>query len=173
VLREQINAANYRYYVLDAPIVAGRRIRPRCLRELQDLEAVCTPGLLLTLRLADATSRRRAAEGVCRSRARHSHAVARTTPSTEAEVAAFDRRVREGSRTPGSAIIEYAVEPKFDGLAVALHYRDGVFRAGRDARRWRSAVRMSRANLRTIHAIPMRLATDQPAAMAGSAGRGA
>ena len=45
----------------------------------------------------------------------------------EDEVRAFDNRIRE---TLGVAEVEYSVEPKFDGLAVSLTYRDGVFVQG-------------------------------------------
>ena len=45
----------------------------------------------------------------------------------EEEVLAFDRRVREAL---GASEINYAVEPKFDGLAISLSYRDGVFTQG-------------------------------------------
>jgi len=79
---------------------------------------------------------------------------------SEAEVVAFDRRVREGLQHE-SADIEYAVEPKFDGLAVALHYQRGIFVQGATRGDGSSGEDVS-ANLRTIRAIPMRLASEHP-----------
>ena len=69
------------------------------------------------------------------------------------EVAAFDRRVREGS---GSREIEYAVEPKFDGLAISLTYENGVLVQGATRGDGYTGEDVT-ANLRTIKAIPLRL----------------
>ena len=55
------------------------------------------------------------------------------------EVAAFDRRVREGL---GVEVVEYATEPKFDGLAINLVYEDG--RLVRGATRGDGKVEMAR-----------------------------
>jgi DNA ligase (NAD+) len=79
---------------------------------------------------------------------------------SEAEVAAFDRRVREGLACDHSSI-EYAVEPKFDGLAVALHYQRGEFVRGATRGDGAQGEDVS-ANLRTIRGIPMHLACAQP-----------
>src|SRR5207248_9939740 len=46
---------------------------------------------------------------------------------SDEEVEAFDRRVREALRID---IVEYAVEPKFDGLAISLTYEHGLFTVG-------------------------------------------
>ena len=72
---------------------------------------------------------------------------------TEDQLRAFDRRVRESL---DSDAVEYAVEPKFDGLAVSLSYRNGVFAQG--ATRGDGATGEDvTANLRTIRTIPLRL----------------
>jgi DNA ligase (NAD+) len=69
------------------------------------------------------------------------------------DVAAFDRRVREGL---GAAEVEYACELKFDGLAVTLAYEDGLFVQG--ATRGDGSVGEDvTPNLRTIRSIPLRL----------------
>ncbi len=72
---------------------------------------------------------------------------------TEEDVAAFDRRCREGL---GAAEVEYACELKFDGLAVSLAYEDGYFTRGStrgDGTRGEDVT----ANLRTVRSIPLRL----------------
>jgi DNA ligase (NAD+) len=155
-LREQINAANYHYYVLDAPIIPDAEY-DRLLRELQDMESAY-PELLS----ADSPTQRVGA-GPLKAFAEVAHVIPMLSLNnafSEVEVTAFDRRVREGLSSL-DAIIEYAVEPKFDGLAVALHYRNGVFVQGATRGDGVSGEDVS-ANLRTIHAIPMRLTIDHP-----------
>ena len=71
----------------------------------------------------------------------------------EEEVRAFDRRVREALRVDE---VEYAAEPKLDGLAISLAYRDGIFVQG--ATRGDGATGEDvTPNLRTVRSIPLRL----------------
>ena len=72
------------------------------------------------------------------------------------EVEAFDRRVRQGL---GVEEVEYAVEPKFDGLAVSLRYEHGRFTIGATRGDGSSGENVT-ANLRTVGAIPLALAGD-------------
>lgn len=70
---------------------------------------------------------------------------------SEQEVRDFDRRVRESVPHP-----RYVIEPKIDGLSIAIEYRDGVFYRG--ATRGDGAVGEDvSANLRQIADIPARL----------------
>ena len=72
-----------------------------------------------------------------------------------ADIENFDRRCREGLDL-GDAEIEYACEPKFDGLAISLTYVDGVFVQG--ATRGDGAVGEGvTENLKTIRSIPLAL----------------
>ncbi len=71
----------------------------------------------------------------------------------EEDVAAFDRRCREGL---GVEAVEYSVELKFDGLAITLAYEDGVFVQGA-TRGDGSTGEDVTANLRTVRTIPLRL----------------
>jgi len=151
-LRNAIDEANYRYYVLDAPTLPDAEY-DRLLRELQDLEAV-HPELL-----SPDSPTQRVGAGPLRSFAEVPHAIPMLSLGnafSAAEVEAFDRRVREGLDQTES-IVEYAVEPKFDGLAVALHYERGRFVQGATRGDGLSGEDVS-ANLRTIRAIPMQLA---------------
>jgi len=155
-LRADINEANYLYYVLDAPTLPDAEY-DRLLRELQAIEAA-HPELLTS----DSPTQRVGA-GPIKAFAEVAHAIPMLSLNnafSEAEVAAFDRRVREGLERE-DATIEYAVEPKFDGLAVALHYQRGVFVQGATRGDGASGEDVT-ANLRTIRCIPMRLATEQP-----------
>ena len=75
---------------------------------------------------------------------------------SEDELRDFDRRVREAVDSP-----EYIVEPKFDGLSVALEYVDGVFARGStrgDGRRGEDVTE----NIRTIRTVPKKLPNAIP-----------
>jgi len=149
-LRREIDRANYNYYVKDTPTLPDAEY-DRLFRELQALEeqdpALATP---------DSPTRRIGAMP-----AEAFAQVTHPTPMlslnnafTETEVEAFDRRVREGLRVAGP--IEYAAEPKFDGLAVSLTYDKGVFALGATRGDGFTGENVS-ANLRTLRSIPLRL----------------
>ena len=79
---------------------------------------------------------------------------------TEEDLQAFDRRIHERLGVAGE--LDYVAEPKFDGLAVTVIYRDGLL--GRAATRG-DGVRGEdvTANVRTIRAVPQRLRGQAPA----------
>ncbi len=74
------------------------------------------------------------------------------------ELIAFDKRVRE---TLGQEKIEYAVEPKFDGLAITLTYENGLFTQGATRGDGYSGEDVTH-NLRTLRSIPKRLNCVNP-----------
>ena len=76
---------------------------------------------------------------------------------TAAEVEAFDQRVRDGLET--IAAVDYAVEPKFDGLAISLTYENGIFTAGATRGDGTTGEEVT-PNLRTLRCIPLRLAGE-------------
>lgn len=78
-----------------------------------------------------------------------------------AELIQFDERVRKAL---GGAEVEYAVQPKFDGLAVSLLYRDGVLVQGATRGDGFSGENVTE-NLRTVRAIPLRLTIEHPPAL--------
>ncbi|HEX2567154.1 MAG TPA: NAD-dependent DNA ligase LigA [Burkholderiales bacterium] len=71
----------------------------------------------------------------------------------EEDVVAFDRRAREAL---GVDAVEYAADPKFDGLAISLLYRDGVFVQGA-TRGDGAAGEDVTPNLRTVRSIPLKV----------------
>ncbi|HVK54568.1 MAG TPA: NAD-dependent DNA ligase LigA [Burkholderiales bacterium] len=145
-LRQAIELHNYRYYVLDDPTVSDAQY-DGWFRELQELEAAhpefVTP---------DSPTQR-----VGSKRLSQLPPVAHRVPMlslnnafSEEELTAFDRRIREGL---GVEEVEYACEPKFDGLAVTLTYEDGRFVRG--ATRGDGYIGEEVTdNLRTIPTIP-------------------
>jgi DNA ligase (NAD+) len=148
-LREEIERHNYLYYVLDAPEIPDAEY-DRLFRELQNLEAEHPE-----FAAADSPTRRVGAAPL----AAFSQVVHRVPMLSlnnafeDEEVAAFDRRVRESL---GAEEVGYAVEPKFDGLAISLVYENGVLVQGATRGDGYSGEDVT-ANLRTIKAIPLRL----------------
>ena len=79
----------------------------------------------------------------------------------EAELTAFDERVRKGLEVEADAPIAYVAELKFDGLSIALHYRNGLLRRGvtrGDGVRGEDVT----SNVRAIRSIPLGLKVAVP-----------
>ena len=152
-LRAQLEAHNYAYYVLDAPAISDAEY-DRLFRELQDLEAAHP-------QLADPDSPTQRVGAVpLAAFAQRQHRLPMLSLNNafaEEEVAAFDRRCREGI---GSETLDYACEPKFDGLAISLVYEQGSFAYGATRGDGFSGEDVSE-NLRTVRSIPLRLRGDQ------------
>ncbi|OIQ82424.1 DNA ligase [mine drainage metagenome] len=153
-LRDEIARHDYLYYVLDAPEVLDSEY-DRLFRELQTLEADFP--LLIT---PDSPTQRVGGQA-----ARAFSSVTHRQPMLslnnafeEEEAAAFDRRVREAL---GLDVVEYAVEPKFDGLAISLVYEDGMLVQAATRGDGYSGEDVT-ANVMTIRAIPVRLETQSP-----------
>lgn len=148
-LRAEIERHNHLYYVLDEPSIPDAEY-DKLFRELQSLEAQ-HPELLTV----DSPTQR--VGGVpLKMFAEVHHRTAMLSLNnafSEEEVRAFDARIREALDVTE---VEYAVEPKFDGLAVTLNYRNGVLVQG--ATRGDGSVGEEvTENLRTVHSIPLRL----------------
>jgi DNA ligase (NAD+) len=153
-LREELARHNHAYYVLDAPTVPDAEY-DRLFRELEQLEAQ-HPGLVTP---DSPTQRVGAAPAAAFGSVTHAvPMLSLANAFDDAEVTAFDRRCREGLDVPE---VEYAAEPKFDGLAVSLVYEDGSFARGATRGDGTSGEDVS-ANLRTLRSIPLRLLATAP-----------
>lgn len=75
---------------------------------------------------------------------------------TEDEWLAFDQRARERLGWDLSVGLPYVCEPKFDGLAVSLLYRDGILVQAATRGDGQSGENIT-ANIRTIRSVPLRL----------------
>lgn len=152
-LRGEIERHNHAYYVLDAPTIPDAEY-DRLFRELQELEA-SHPELLT----ADSPTQRVGAPPL-KEFPPLTHRVPMLSLNnafSTAEVEAFDQRVRGGLELGEAAgPVEYAVEPKFDGLAINLTYENGIFVRGA-TRGDGVAGEDVTPNLRTIRSIPLRL----------------
>jgi DNA ligase (NAD+) len=149
-LRQQIDHHNYRYYVLDDPEIPDAEY-DRLLRELQSLEAEF-PALVSP----DSPTQRVGAEPL-KAFGEVIHELPMLSLAnafSEAEIRAFNRRVRDLLGTEDS--IEYAAEPKLDGLAISLLYRSGVLERGATRGNGIKGEDITQ-NVRTIRAIPLKL----------------
>ena len=149
-LREAIEQHNRQYYVLDSPSIADADY-DALFRELQAIEAVHPEWLT-----PDSPTQRVGAAPLAEFKS-----VVHRTPMlslgnafSDEEVVAFDRRVREGLAAEGEQA--YCAEPKFDGLAVALTYENGIFSYGATRGDGSSGEDVT-LNLRTVANLPLRL----------------
>jgi len=78
--------------------------------------------------------------------------------TTYDEFLAFDKRVQDGLEL-GEDDVTYVVEPKLDGLAVELVYRDGIFVEGSTRGDGTTGENIT-PNLKTIRNIPLRLSKE-------------
>lgn len=149
-LRAELLRHSHRYYVLDDPEIPDVEY-DRLMRELQDLETRFPEWIT-----PDSPSQR---VGGAVLQAFQEVVHLRPMLSLDnvfdvAEFAAFDKRVRDRLRTLDS--VEYAGEPKYDGIAVSLLYRDGALE--RAATRGDGNVGEDiTLNVRTIKSVPLRL----------------
>ena len=146
-LTKELNEANYRYYVLDDPIIADFEY-DAMLRELEILESE-------NPEFADPASPTKRVGGAALSKfEKVNHAVPLMSLQdvfSGEELEDFLLKILEVY--PG---ISFTVEPKIDGLSVALEYENGKFVRG--ATRGDGAVGEDvTENLRTIRSIPMEI----------------
>ncbi len=149
-LREEINYHNYRYYVLDAPVISDEEY-DALMHELRELEEkypeTITP---------DSPTQRVGAPPSDKFRTvpHHIPMLSLDDAFSPEEIREFDTRVKKFLNIDHD--IEYTVEPKMDGLAVELVYEKGLFVLGSTRGDGFNGEDVTN-NLRTIPSIPLRL----------------
>ncbi|MGQ9667034.1 MAG: NAD-dependent DNA ligase LigA [Anaerolineae bacterium] len=149
-LRRQIHYHNYRYYVLDSPIISDAEY-DRLMRELIELEQrypeFITPD--------SPTQRVGGMPAEQFAKLPHPAPILSLANAMNIqELRAWRERVHR--LLPAGTPLAYVVEPKIDGLTVVLHYENGIFVRG--ATRGDGLVGEDvTANLRTIHSLPLRI----------------
>lgn len=149
-LRKQINFHNYRYHVLDDPVISDYEY-DRLLTELKEIEEAHPE--LVTL---DSPTRRTGGQAIDKfKKVRHPGGILSLSNSYNPnDVRAwYDRILRMDERVAKTA---FCVEPKIDGLRVVLHYENGGFVLG--ATRGDGYIGEDvTANLRTVTRLPLRI----------------
>lgn len=146
-LREELNRAGYEYYVLDNPTMSDYDY-DHALRRLEELEAAHPEAVT-----PDSPTQRVGGQAL-ESFTQVTHRVPLESLQDVfdfEELRAFDQRVRGVEPN-----VSYSVEPKVDGLSVALEYQDGLFVRG--ATRGDGLVGEDvTENLKTVKSIPLRI----------------
>ena len=158
-LRSELNDHNYRYYVLDDPVISDAEY-DRLLRELQSLEDT-HPELITD----DSPTQRVGAlplEGFGNIEHRIPMQSLANAMDSDELLAFHDRLIR---RLGKEQAIEYIAEPKLDGLAVELVYENGQFVNGSTRGDGTTGEDITQ-NLKTIRAIPLALRVETQSAPA-------
>lgn len=146
-LKKQLRYHNYRYYVLDDPHISDREY-DNLMRELLDIESAY-PELV-----TEDSPSQRVGDKPLEEFGTVEHAtpmLSITNAFDEGDLLAFDQRVK---KLLGKENIEYAVEPKVDGLSASIIYEHGRFIRGAtrgDGQRGEDITQ----NLKTIKSIPL------------------
>ena len=153
-LRSLIARYDYEYYVLDAPTISDNEY-DGLYRQLVELEKQF-PELIT----ADSPTQRVGGSvvGAFESVTHRQAMLSLNNAFGDDELLAFDKRIREGL---GVDSVEYALEPKFDGLAITLTYENGVLTQGATRGDGYTGENVTH-NLRTIRAIPAKLNLANP-----------
>jgi DNA ligase (NAD+) len=150
-LREQLETWNYQYYVLDDPTVPDAEY-DRCMLRLRTLEEQY-PALLRE----DSPSQRVGGAPLDKFRqVVHELPMLSLDNAFDAQdMLDFNRRLLDRLGDGEQALV-FACEPKLDGIAASLLYRDGVLMRGATRGDGRTGEDITQ-NVRTIPSIPLRL----------------
>ncbi|QLF94486.1 NAD-dependent DNA ligase LigA [Pseudomonas sp. ABC1] len=157
-LRSELDAHNYRYYVLDDPAVPDAEY-DRLFNELKALEAE-HPELVTP----ESPTQRVGGQALeAFGQVRHEvPMLSLGNAFEEQDLQDFDRRVREGLDLPGGDLfgdgvaVIYSCEPKLDGLAVSLLYENGQLVRGATRGDGTTGEDIT-SNVRTVRNIPLKL----------------
>lgn len=149
-LRDAIHENNYYYHALDNPKISDAEY-DKLFRELIELEKKYPKYSTLD----SPTQRIGVAPVDFFKTVKHSiPMLSLENAFSDEDVLAFDKRVRERLDTENE--IEYVCEPKLDGLAVSLHYENGIFIRGATRGDGDTGEDVTE-NLRTIATLPLKL----------------
>ncbi|MDP1519765.1 NAD-dependent DNA ligase LigA [Porticoccus litoralis] len=154
-LRQQLHDHNYRYYALDDPSIPDAEY-DRLLRRLQQLELQYP-----SLKTPDSPTQRVGAPPLSafESVTHEVPMLSLDNAFSDKELEDFNRRVME--RLKRDEPVSYVCEPKLDGVAVSLLYRDGVLVRGATRGDGTTGENITE-NVRTIKSIPLRLQMQHP-----------
>ena len=148
-LVKELNDHSYRYYVLDSPVISDAEY-DRLYRRLKELEEQ------YEYVLPDSPTRRVGAPASEKfDKVRHTEPMLSLDNAfSHDEIKEFDRKVKRLLNSDEE--IEYTVEPKFDGLAMELTYRNGLLLRASTRGDGYEGEDVTR-NIRTIRSVPLKI----------------
>jgi DNA ligase (NAD+) len=154
-LKDELNQHNYSYYVLDDPTIPDSEY-DRLMRSLQAIEQEY-PNLVSD----DSPSQRVGGEALSEfTQIEHDvPMLSLDNAFSDVDMTDFDRRIKDRLNLQSEANIAYVCEPKLDGIAVSLLYREGLLIRGATRGDGRVGEDIT-ANVRTVNSIPLRLRGD-------------
>lgn len=155
-LKSTLNHHNHQYYVLDEPEIPDAEY-DRLFQELKKLESEYEE-----LVSPDSPSQRVGAAPLSAfDTVQHEMPMLSLDNAFSADdLRAFDKRIRD--RLKSTDDIEYACEPKYDGIAISLLYRDGILVRGATRGDGETGEDITQ-NVKTIGTVPLKLnAEDVP-----------
>ncbi|MCK9418018.1 MAG: NAD-dependent DNA ligase LigA [Nitrospirae bacterium] len=145
-LVKEVNEYNYRYHVLDAPVISDAEYDKlfRQLKELEEQYAYVLP---------DSPTQRVGAPPLDKfEKVKHAEPMLSLGNAfSYDEVREFDLRVKRFLKSDD--VVEYTVEPKYDGLAMELTYKKGFFDHASTRGDGYEGEEVT-TNIRTIQALP-------------------
>lgn len=149
-LAEEIEEHNYRYHVLDAPVISDAEFN-ELMRELLELEKQFPE-----LRLQASPTNRVGGEPLP-----YFDTIEHPKPLLSLDNAYNEKEIRDFNRRISAAVgsVQYVVEPKIDGLSVALTYEGGVLKVGSTRGNGYVGEDVT-TNLKTIPTVPLKLRKD-------------
>jgi len=157
-LHKLLHYHNYRYYVLDDPEISDSEY-DRLMRELQDIEAQYPEA-----RTPDSPTQRVGAPPLdAFDEVKHLvPMLSLSNAFSDEEVIAFEKRLLDRlnkNRDKPLSTLEFACEPKLDGLAVSLLYENGLLIQAATRGDGETGENITE-NVRTIRTVPLRLQGD-------------
>jgi DNA ligase (NAD+) len=153
VLKSEINYHNYKYHVLDAPVISDYEY-DQLIKELHEIEAAHADWIT-----PDSPSQRAGAVPLDKFvKVRHPAPILSLANAFNDEdvLAWFERVSKLDSRVKSSGFV---VEPKIDGLTVVLHYQEGIFVQGATRGDGNIGEDIT-ANLKTVRALPLKIPVE-------------
>ncbi|MDA8422715.1 MAG: NAD-dependent DNA ligase LigA [Nitrospiraceae bacterium] len=153
-LVKEINEHNYRYHVLDAPVISDEEY-DRLFRRLKELEEQ------YNYVLPDSPTKRVGAPSLEKfQKVRHTEPMLSLDNAfSHDEVREFDQRVKRFLKSEQE--VEYTVEPKYDGLAMELSYKQGLLDTASTRGDGYEGEDVT-TNVKTIKAIPLKIEGMRP-----------
>jgi DNA ligase (NAD+) len=153
-LRQEINYHNFRYHVMDSPVISDAEY-DKLLQKLREIEREHPEWITSD----SPTQRAGAVPSEKFNKVRHPRSILSLANAFGAADLQgwYDRNEKVDERIAGAAFV---IEPKIDGLTVVLHYRKGLFVQGATRGDGEVGEDITR-NLRTIKSIPLRIPVSQ------------